>query len=240
MLPKAASALGGEGGRKVAIDKGKKTTGKRPAVKTGEFKVAKTAPVIKAPTEDETPTVSAMKAAPPELADDAAPAAPAPKTASGKAKATTTGSFKVAKTTSGRRAAVSERTAAPPRVRTGREIWVTCRECGEEWVIDPERARGRETIACPICEHRAQGPNDDILHQIALYKGIEKKNLTAALMALLVGVFAMLLWTLLTANPARAEDPLVFYGPVAVGVISLVATLFFASKYENSRWETYF
>ena len=46
--------------------------------------------------------------------------------------------------------------------------------------------------------------------------------------------------TILTANPVRAQDPLVFYAPIGVAVVSLIATLAFTAKYENSRWETYF
>jgi hypothetical protein len=192
------------------------------------------------PAKLEAPAPAAEAAPVAAAAAEAAPAeeiAPAPKTASGKARSIS-GKGPAAKTTSSRRAPVSAAPASLPR--TGREIWIICRECLEEWTVDPDRAKSQETIVCPVCEHRAQSPSDDILHQIALYKGIERQNATLALAALAVGVFAMFLWTLLTANPARAEEPVVFYAPIAIGVISFIATLIFTHKYENSKWETYF
>jgi hypothetical protein len=159
------------------------------------------------------------------------------KAASGKAPAV---ALAPTKTTTSSRRAVAAPPPAAPRVATKGGIWVTCRECLEEWVIDPERAKAQETIACPICEHRAQAPNDDILHQIALYKGIEQKNATIALVSVTVAFLAMVLWMVLTTNPTRAENAAVMMGLPAVAFIALIATFAFTAKYENSRWETYF
>lgn len=237
---------------------GKTTTGKRPAVKTGEFKVARTSPIIKARDPDAleaAPTAAAGAEAETGAAatvpgvdaatgvDSAATttdaAEPVAKTASGKKPKITSGKTPAVKTTSARKA-VPGAAAATVRVRAGDQIWITCRECMEEWTIEPERAKSQETIACPICEHRAQAPSDDIIHQIALYKGIEKRNLQMAVISFLAGVLAMLGWTVLTTNPNRAADFTFFTLPIIVAVIALVATLFFANKYENSKWETYF
>ena len=47
-------------------------------------------------------------------------------------------------------------------------------------------------------------------------------------------------WTFTTLDPAKAQDGVGFMVPIAVAVIGLFGALYFSSKYENSRWETYF
>jgi hypothetical protein len=245
----------GSGKQKPGLNK---NTGKRPAIKTGEFKTAKTAPIVKSPdaealetsgalTEEPAPTGETTETGAAEVPSSATETAGAeelqeasksptgrlPKSPSGR------GGAPLAKTTSGRKA-VPGAAVATARIRSGDMIWLICRECLEEWTVDPERAKGLETIYCPICEHRAQAPNDDILHQIALYKGIEKKNFTIAAGAVVVALVCMLLWTLMTSNPTRADNPAIMVGLPAVAFLSLIATIAFTSKYENSRWETYF
>jgi hypothetical protein len=204
-------------GKAPAVDK--KDTGKAKAV-TGKAKaITGERPAVKAPSG---------KAA----AVDKAPsgkAAAVSKAPSGKAPA--------AKTTSSRKAVAMPMGGGS---RPSGAIWLTCRECGEEWTVDPRRAQTVETIACPICEHHAQAPSDDILHQIALYKGIEGSNLRMGLVSLLAGLVAMVAWTLISANPTKAEQPALFYAPILVAVVGLIGTTIFAVKYENSRWETYF
>jgi hypothetical protein len=165
---------------------------------------------------------------------------PALKVPSGKAPAVDkapSGKAPAAKTTSSRKA-VSIPMGGGSRPKGA--IWITCRECLEEWTVDPARAQAAETVGCPVCEHRAQPPSDDILHQIALYKGIEGANLRMGLVSLIVGLAAIAAWTFLTASPDKAAEPALFYGPILVAVIGLIGTLIFAVKYENSRWETYF
>ena len=197
-------------GKAPAVDK--KSTGKVPAVG------ART-PTGKQPAV--TKTNPAVKA----ISGKTAPVVKAP---SGKAAA-------VARTTSSRKVAVPMGGSRP----TG-AIWITCRECLEEWTIDPSKAQTHDTITCPVCEHKAQSPSDDILHQIALYKGIEKGNFRLAMVSLLIGLAAMVAWTVITSNPEHAMQPAVFYGPIFLGVVSLIGATLFGVKYENARWETYF
>jgi len=153
---------------------------------------------------------------------------------------------------SGRRAGGSSRRAsAGSSRRSGKrraiptgglpaKVAVTCRECSYPFNLDVPRAKNHETITCPVCEHRAQAPSDDLLHQIALYGRIERKNLIAAVAALALGVFSILFWTLLTISGVAAQDPLVFHGPIGLAVVCLLAALFFGASYERSRWSTFF
>lgn len=146
---------------------------------------------------------------------------------------TTKPSVKAAKATA------SARKAAPASVgRPGGSIRLTCRECFEEWTLDP--AKAGEVIACPVCEHRAQAPSDDLLHQVAVYGGIERKNLMLAAGGALLMVASMVGWVILTAEPARAKDSLQFYGPIGSSFLGFVMTIVFGAKYEKSRYETYF
>ncbi|GIW72602.1 MAG: hypothetical protein KatS3mg102_2144 [Planctomycetota bacterium] len=146
----------------------------------------------------------------------------------------------------GRTAAVSGRTSARRSARAaivapgGGTIRIVCRECHEDWVVDMDAAREQEMLTCPVCEHRARAPSDDILHQIKLYKGMEQRNLTLAIASTLVGLFSAGFWLVLTHNPANAREPAIFYGPLALAGIALIATLVFAARYERSKWETYF
>jgi hypothetical protein len=199
-------------GKAPAVDK--KTTGPRPAI--GARTPTGRAPAV-------TGTNPAIKA------PSGKAAAIGGKAASGKAAPV--------------RATSSRKVAPMPAgggLRPKGSIRLTCRECLEEWTVDPARAQSAETIACPVCEHRAQPPSDDILHQIALYKGIEGGNLRLAIVSLVVGLGAMAAWTILTATPTAAEQPGIFYGPILVAVIGLIGAVVFGVKYEKSRWETYF
>lgn len=197
------------------------------------------APAVAKKTSGKVPAVGAKSLSGKEPA--VPKTSPAIKAPSGKAAA-------VAKAPSGKAPAAARTTSSRKAVplpagggaKPSGSVWVICRECHEEWTIDPARARSQETITCPVCEHRAQAPSDDILHQIALYKGIETSNFRLAVVSLVTGVIAMLAWTLITANPENAAQPALFYGPIAVGVICLIGTAIFGVKYENSRWETYF
>jgi hypothetical protein len=231
---------------------GAKSTGRRPAIKTGEFKSAKTAPAVEAPKEGDIaePVLSeagdaaaaAAVAAPAAPAEAPAPVASVAKTASGKAKATT-GARPAFKTSGGRKAVPDDAVAAPAARRApsgAGTIWLVCRECSEEWTADIGRAKASDVIACPICDHRSQAPSDDVLRQIDLYKGIESRNLLMGGVAFGVGCLAMLAWTLLTTSAERAEDFTFFTLPLIVAGLSLLATFFFLSKHENGRWETYF
>jgi len=217
---------------------GKKTTGQRPALKTGEFKSAKTSPGIQSPAADE-PSITEGGDLDAATGAGADMAALQPKTASGKSKATTGQRPALKSTTTSSRKAVPDE-AARARVRSGAAIWLICRECHEEFTADPARATAVETLVCPGCGHISQTPNDDVLHQIALYKGIESRNLTMGAVTFGVGCLAMLAWTLMTTKPDSVDDFAVFTLPLIVAGLSTVATLFFLSKYENSRWETYF
>ena len=134
----------------------------------------------------------------------------------------------------------SGRRGAAPTGGLPAKVAVTCRECSYPFHLHAHRAKGQETITCPVCEHRAQAPSDDILHQIGLYRRIERKNLTAALVALGLAVFSILFWTLLTVSGVAAADPLVFHGPIGLAVVCFMAALFFGASYERSRWETFF
>lgn len=131
------------------------------------------------------------------------------------------------------------KTKTPPGAAKG-AVHLTCSDCNTSFALDVGRAKNQETITCPVCEHRAQSPSNDILHQIALYKGIEHKNQLLSVAAAVVGALAMLAWCVLTADQARAEDPAVFYGPIALGVVSALFALVFGAKYERSRWVTFF
>lgn len=212
--------MAGPSGRKPDL----KSTGKQSAV---EKKSTSKIPAVGARTPTgRNPAVSATS--------------PSLKSPSGKAVA-------VEKAPSGKAAAVkatsSRKVVAMPAGGGSRPtggIWITCRECLEEWTVDPTRAQSVETITCPVCEHRSQPPSDDILHQIALYKGIEGSNLRMGLISLVVGLVAIFAWTVIAASPDKAEQPALFYAPILVAVVGLIGTVIFAVKYENSRWETYF
>ncbi len=138
--------------------------------------------------------------------------------------------------TASRRAVAAPSPAAA--ARTSKGFWVICRECYEEYTLDP--ARAQDVVTCPICEHRAQAPTQDILHQIAVYKGIENENLMKAVVALLIGLAAMAVWVVMTASPARAADSASYYVPLGAGVVGLVGAAVFGAKYEQNRWDTYF
>ncbi len=146
---------------------------------------------------------------------------------------TTRPSVKAAKATASARKA-----APPPAGRSAGSIRLTCRECFEEWTLDP--ARAGEVIACPVCEHRAQAPSADLLHQVAVYGGIERKNLVLAAGGALLMVASMVGWVVLTSVPERANDSLQFFGPIGAAFLGFVMTIVFGAKYEKSRYETYF
>ncbi|MHC4392220.1 MAG: hypothetical protein ACYS22_13020, partial [Planctomycetota bacterium] len=116
-----------------------------------------------------------------------------------------------------------------------------------DFTMDVATAGRLDTLTCPVCEHRAQKPSQDILHQISLYKGIESKNLALAVLFVVVAFLAMVYWSVGTVDLASAvsaagteDDPAKFYAPIGVAVIGLIAALVFGAKYERSRWVTYF
>jgi hypothetical protein len=162
--------------------------------------------------------------------------------ASGRGEATTSKRKRV----SGKGKAVSSRRSAKQArvdivaAGTGAKVDIICRECHEEWTADIDAARAQDTITCPVCEHRARAPSDDILHQIKLYKGMETRNLKLAIGSVVVSIVSYLMWLVLTHDDRNAADAAIFYGPMALSIIALFATIFFAAKYERSRWETYF
>ncbi|RME76835.1 MAG: hypothetical protein D6776_00570 [Planctomycetota bacterium] len=123
---------------------------------------------------------------------------------------------------------------------TGLRVDLICRECLEDWNADADAARAADAITCPVCEHRAQRPSDDILHQIRLYKGMERRSLKAAIASVLVAIASYLAWLVLTHTGNNANEPALFYGPLAVTALAFLAAIFFAARYERSRWETYF
>jgi DNA-directed RNA polymerase subunit RPC12/RpoP len=209
-------------------------SGRKPDPKTGSGKASaleKKSPTGKLPASDAPAPSGAHKA----ISGKTEPARKAP---SGKAGAVRAPSGKAPATTTSSRRAVPMPTGGGGKPKGS--IVVTCRECGEEWTMDPAKAQALETISCPLCEHKAQAPSDDILHQIALYKGIEAGHLRMALTSLATGLFAVAIWLVVTSDPLKAAQPALFYGPVFVAVLGLLGTLFFGAKYENARWETYF
>ncbi len=165
--------------------------------------------------------------------------------ASGKRRAATSGRRKAVSgkgraLASGRAKPKKKARAAIMALGTGAKVDLICRECHEEWSADVDAARAQEAIACPICEHRARAPSDDVLHQIKLYKGMEMRSLKGAIASVLVAIVSYATWLVLTHDGALANEPAVFYGPLAVSAIAFFSAIFFAARYERSRWETYF
>jgi hypothetical protein len=160
------------------------------------------------------------------------------------------------KATSTRRTSVKKKSGRAKSSRSvGGSAEVTCRDCNYDFTMDVASAGQFDTLTCPVCEHRAQKPSQDILHQISLYKGIERGNLKFALVSVVIAFLAMVYWSVTSVDmsvvkaaaegvasaSARTElDPAKFYGPIAVAFIGFVAALIFGAKYERSRWVTYF
>lgn len=117
---------------------------------------------------------------------------------------------------------------------------VMCRNCKESFTMNVQLAREQEVMTCPVCEHRSQAPNDDILHQIDLYKGMESKSSALAIIFVVIGVASMAFWSVYASIHGDATDSAMFFGPIGLSVVSLMISLVFATKYERGRWATFF
>lgn len=126
------------------------------------------------------------------------------------------------------------------RVKPKNAIDVICSDCHEEFLYNPE-SEGEEML-CPVCEHACDRPDDAQVHRVADLRGKEKRGLVINMVLMFVFLGSAAAWFGLTQNPTVHPDgdAALFWGPFAVGILSLIGMLVMSIKYESSRWETYF
>ena len=157
---------------------------------------------------------------------------------SGKASAVTgrksgTGKFK---RSTGKMAAVSKRSAP---VSSGHELVpVICSACFEDFAFDT--GVRTDALVCPVCEHSAARPDDATLHRISTLRKEERTSFMITLMLTLIATGSFGAWGAMVGDPANAAKSELFWGPLGVAGLCVLALFVFTFKYEGNRWETYF
>ena len=139
---------------------------------------------------------------------------------------------------SGRRSTGRAAAVRAPKPSGHELVPVTCSECFEELAYDTGVAS--DTLECPVCEHTADKPDDGLLHRISGHRRTEKMNFLLASGVMGVGLLAFAVWGLLIKDPANVADSGMFFGPLALALLSALGLVVLTVRYESNRWEFYF